>query len=59
VSAETITFWALWSLGLIWGLYLLGSAARDYVVHTRRPLDWERDFPEYRCPKDGHVKVVS
>ena len=27
-------------------------------AHSERPVDWERDYPEFRHAKETHVKVT-
>lgn len=29
------------------------------LKRAKRPVDWEKDYPEYRHAKDTHVKVVK
>jgi hypothetical protein len=49
------------SFGIAVGLvYMVFETIRYWrAEHRKRPIDWRKDFPEYRCAKDTHVKVVD
>lgn len=55
------------SNGALFDLYVLAAAACTagsfwLFLHLRpsqdRPVDWEKDYPEFRRAKDAHVKIV-
>jgi hypothetical protein len=58
MTAEHGVFLAGCGLLILWGLWMVASGVRTMVTirRARRPFDWEKDAPEYRCAKDAHVK---
>jgi hypothetical protein len=61
MTVEHTAFLVGWALLGLWCLYLgatgLRALWRNHRGH-RRPFDWYRDAPEYRCAKDAHVKPL-
>lgn len=51
--------WDLWAIAF--GLIVAGIIwlVRDLSENVDRPHDYEKDWPEFRCPKDSHVKVMK
>jgi hypothetical protein len=48
------------SFGIAVGFVALVFETTRYwwTNHRKRPVDWQKDFPEYRIPKAGHVERI-